>query len=202
MKIKFYWPISASNILEFPVVSFLLQTWSFFWASKFQGLLARVASNFFCLSLTLYHTGCARNVMWQWRENCYSWNYVPWIWTRMLEVSIAWRSTRKRRSCIHGYNVNKQELRLGFTQQTVDLRASTNVDTAIDIASKMYAKIAKVSNTFWMKRTETQVRNTSGWLWCCIKTCLDKAWPTCMLAAVKKNVGSQRVELQAEEKST
>ncbi len=47
--------------------------------------------------------------------------------------------TRKRRHCIHGYNTTKQKLRWGFTQHTVDLHASGNVD----VAQKTYAKNAK-----------------------------------------------------------
>ena len=64
-------PGLASNILEYPIVSFLLQTLSFFWASEksagpvsFRGYWPAMASNFFCLSLTLILQWGQKNMSW------------------------------------------------------------------------------------------------------------------------------------------
>ena len=51
--------------------------------------------------------------------------------------------SRKRRRCLHGYNVGKQALHQEFTQKTVELRASTNADAATQRYVKTCGKDAK-----------------------------------------------------------
>ena len=55
-----------------------------------------------------------------------------------LKVRVTRSRSRKRRSCIHGYDGSKQVLCQGFTQKAAELRASTNADAAHDVAQKTY----------------------------------------------------------------